>query len=560
MKKHKGMNGMNPTVERTLLLVLFLVLAISSADAQRVTGQSASEALRMGDFQKAYDQYMILLESFPGDPLYRYGAGVSLVRMSVRPDEAADHIMKAMDGRSAVRSAPEDSRYYLARALHLSGRFAEAAAEYEKYASEAGRRVSKSLGIPDLILQCRDLAGQVVARELEPYRNETISRPVTVIADSPSVPAVSSGISGHITPPQPLMPSTDKILASALDMRFYADSLNRAAALLEGQLRAAGQPLRDTLRQSISRIKTAEASALRSSDSLMLLAGVPIQRVLQEPVAPEKDERLTDPVEIVPETVVTPTVTIKQSEQLQPATKQPPVTSLFAIKDAPFYSRSNQITVSNSFPPGLIYTIQLAVFRNPVEPAHFKRLYPVFGVKSAESELTYYYTGLFRKMADASKSLQSVKNEGFKDAFVVIIMDGKPVSAERGSVLAKDWETRELPAWKGVVPEVSAAPVATDTVPPTLLFRVEVLRSARDDDKKLNDEISRLAGDRGYEIMNPAAKIYVYIVGKFLNFENASAYADLLRRNGYRDARVVAYAGRREIPLETALKLYDRLN
>ena len=69
-----------------------------------------------------------------------------------------------------------------------------------------------------------------------------------------------------------------------------------------------------------------------------------------------------------------------------------------------------------------------------------------------------------------------------------------------------------------------------------------------------------VAGDRGFEIMNPATGIYVYIVGKFLTFETASAYADLLRRNGYKEAKVAAYAGNREIPVETALKLFERKN
>ncbi len=88
--------------------------------------------------------------------------------------------------------------------------------------------------------------------------------------------------------------------------------------------------------------------------------------------------------------------------------------------------------------------------------------------------------------------------------------------------------------------------------------RVEVLRTNKDDNKQFNEEITRVTGDRGFEILNPEAGLYVYLVGKFLTFESASAYADLLRRNGYKDSRVVAYAGTREIPMETALKYFEK--
>ncbi len=69
------------------------------------------------------------------------------------------------------------------------------------------------------------------------------------------------------------------------------------------------------------------------------------------------------------------------------------------------------------------------------------------------------------------EALQSVKNEGFKDAFIAIMMDGKPISAERGSILAKEWGTRGLPEWKGVVPaEPTSCHAVKDTVIQTLLL------------------------------------------------------------------------------------------
>jgi hypothetical protein len=61
------------------------------------------------------------------------------------------------------------------------------------------------------------------------------------------------------------------------------------------------------------------------------------------------------------------------------------------------------------------------------------------------------------------------------------------------------------------------------------------------------------------EIMINASKQNVYLIGKFLTFESAAEYADLLIRNGQKDAKVVAYLGRREIPVETAKQLFEKL-
>ena len=90
-------------------------------------------------------------------------------------------------------------------------------------------------------------------------------------------------------------------------------------------------------------------------------------------------------------------------------------------------------------PPGLIYRIQLAVFRNPVAPSYFKGITPVYGFKVTGTDKTNYYAGMFRRSADAKKALLQVKETGFRDAFIVALSDNKPVSADRAAVLENEW-------------------------------------------------------------------------------------------------------------------------
>jgi len=536
------------------ILVFFCILSFFPVIvAQRVTSQSASEALSRGNYEISYEQYVVLLKSFPRDPFYLYGAGVSLVLLPARPAEATEYLRASLSNSSAVKSAPPDTRFYLARALHLSGHFSEAVAEYDKYSSQAGKKESKELGIAMLIKQCNEGVGK-------------LAEEVTEVSQVTQVAAVSTNLAVNkaetpvpeIRKPDPVPQSTDSYLTLALDKRHEADSLESVAVEHEAILRSADSSVRDSIKNDVADIRARSSVLLRESDSLLILAGVPVTKSKTVPdidvsTSPESKtvvERasITDSSAVIEDTVVEVSAQVKQA----------PIVTLFAIRESPYYSGSNPVTVSSSFPEGLFYTTQLAVFRNPVDPAYFKRLYPVFGIRNPGSELTYYYAGLFRNYADASKALPGVRNEGFKDAFIAIMMDGKPVSAERGSILAKEWGTKGFPQWKGVVPSESNLATGKDTVIQTLLLRIEVLRSSKDDNAQLNDELSRLAGDNGFEIMNPEAGLYVYLVGKFVTFESASAYADLLRRNGYKDARVVAYAGSREIPLETALKYFEK--
>ena len=49
----------------------------------------------------------------------------------------------------------------------------------------------------------------------------------------------------------------------------------------------------------------------------------------------------------------------------------------------------------------------------------------------------------------------------------------------------------------------------------------------------------------------------MYLIGKFLTFESALSYSDLLVRNGIKMARVAAYLGEKEIPIGKARELFD---
>ena len=105
----------------------------------------------------------------------------------------------------------------------------------------------------------------------------------------------------------------------------------------------------------------------------------------------------------------------------------------------PVSDPNEKITIDPEIPAGLIYRIQIAVFRNPVAPSYFKGITPVYGFKIAGTDKTTYYAGMFRRSSDAKKALAAVKTKGFKDAFIVALSGNKPVSADRAAIQEKEW-------------------------------------------------------------------------------------------------------------------------
>jgi hypothetical protein len=227
----------------------------------------------------------------------------------------------------------------------------------------------------------------------------------------------------------------------------------------------------------------------------------------------------------------------------------------FEILGKPATDPDVKIRIDPEVPQGLIYRIQVAVFRNPVAPLYFKGITPVFGFKSEGSDLKIYYAGMFRRLSDARNALGEVKAKGFKDSFITSFMGKKSVSPDRAAVLEKEWGSRPF---ERVVNKKQVI-IPADTLIPTLTFRVEVMRVAKPVKANIIDSMKTLAGGRGLDIITLENKKISYLIGNFITFESAAEYADLIVRNGYRDARVVAWLGTKEIPVETAKQLFENL-
>jgi hypothetical protein len=383
----------------------------------------------------------------------------------------------------------------------------------------------------------------------------------------------------------------DRVLAAAVKVQHEADSLAAIADADAGELEKMAPEEDEVMsrRASISRekadAKQAEADALflqlegdTAGRPKHTAVAVPTTRQLSgqtsgSSAAPATTSDLPPSSAQDPAQSQTPSTAEDQAQSRTPATAegqalspalalnpdpQPQLLSLFAVRTQPAYNAANPVPTDITLPEGLVYTIQVAAFKNPLNPALFKGLYPVYGKLKKETGITFYYTGFFRRLEDARQALPKAREAGFPDAFVIALMNDTRVSMERAAQLEKEWGAKPLPfEGEATATEEKADPAETRPVG-TLSFRAEVLRTDTPEPEMI-EKIELLAGQRGLDIIKNNEGESVFLIGNFITFESAEDYVSLLVRNGYSTARVAAWVGMYEIPVEAARELLKRL-
>ena len=520
------------------------------------------EAFSKGNYEQAYKEFRELLLTYSKDPLYQYYAGVCLVKLNRDPSEAITLLQLSLQSVSAVKNLPSDALFYLGRAQQMTGRFGEAMFSYNAFTEQVGKREARDMGIPEFINQCNLKKGAIAVQEKKPPEKVNIIREDTarvekVLVKQPEARAIIAT--------RDLQPGYDKVLDEAVGFQFDADSLSMVASEKKKELQIAADSQKVDLKAKISENEMLASAAQKSADTKYHEAELILNPVKE--VAVEKDSSFHEMVApVVRDTVQAPKtknsdnkVVIpvkKQTDTLQkvaPVISKPVVaTSFFEVLEKPGSDVGEKILVDPEVSAGLIYRIQIAVFKNPVQTSYFRGITPVYGFRIAGTDKTNYYAGMFRRSVDAKKALIEVKAKGFSDSFVVALFENKPVSADRAAVMEKEWSKKPFMTIVNTKNET-----APDTIPPTLLFRVEAIRSLFPLKPDAVEAIEKIAGNRGLDIRNLDDGNIVYMIGNFITFESADEYAGLLIRNGYRKSRVVAWLGKKEIPIETAKQLFD---
>ena len=104
-------------------------------------------------------------------------------------------------------------------------------------------------------------------------------------------------------------------------------------------------------------------------------------------------------------------------------------------KSRPADDWERQVLPESEIPMGLVYQVQIGVYKNPVTAETFKGITPIFS-KTTAIGITYS-AGIFEKFSDAKQAKEYVLSMGLHDAFVISYQDRKRITLAEAAKLEK---------------------------------------------------------------------------------------------------------------------------
>ncbi|MBE0668726.1 MAG: hypothetical protein IH593_13780, partial [Bacteroidales bacterium] len=527
----------------------------------RPSRAEAESAWNIGNYETAFQNFNGLLLLYSRDPLYKYYTGSCLVMLERDLPRAVTLLGSSINNSVNVKTVPDDVWFYYGRALQMNGSFSQATDAYDKFMKAAGKKESQQMDVQKYLDQCAKGQGALSieqrAQVTEPMA-QSIEHRALGTDNRENAKAKGQNITAEKEKEPVGVPEEyDLKLTRAVKLQYASDSLLRLAKGIRREMETAAA--REPFRLKAENLEK-EAAAMQAEADKIFLTLDPGDKPAAEVKAEVKAEAVTKAeakVEVKAEDKARPEV--KTGVEMQGRGEKEAVFSVFEVRTSPAYSSTVPIPVDRDAPPGLVYRIQLAAFKNAVPPQYFKGLYPLYAKVKPENGITYFYAGVFRTLDAAGKALPEARSTGFKDAFVIAFKDDIQISMERALLLEKEWSRKPL---FFIEPGVSAGinNALRDSIPVgTLAFRAEVIRSKQSLKPEVIEKIALLAGRRGLEMIKNNQGETLCLVGNFITFESAEEYVSLMIRNGYSTARVVAYVGSYEIPVEAAKELLNKL-
>lgn len=549
--------------------VFFLTVTLSGQDNTFVAAKGeAVSAFEKEDYKLALKHFRALLAEYSADPVYMYYTGACMIETGENISKAGVLVKNAIDKSSGFRPVPHKAWYYLGRYHHVRGNYQDAIEAYDFFRDNARRREVKKLEIERLISECESGKSSFVeaANEEARGREQGAGRVVlpkegelhdtVMTADTVSKPSVVVESPGE---------RYEQLATEALEYQYRTDSLLRLADRYRESLPSIAEADRQTVNAKILSLENLAFEYQRKADkkyreaAAMAMNNFDSQKMpsLEDLISEKKMQEREEPDDLTIQKekgqyVDSLTVSEKKVQadtSIMPDAEPEPVLGVFSDN----FDQGDEIPVNPELPEGLIYRIQVAAFRNPKQPGFFKGLGPVSIYRPENSDINFYYIGMFRSKELAGDALVKVRKNGFGDAFILALADGERISMEKAAVLEPEWSGQSLfnknsPAGQKIVEPAE---------PPTLVYRIQAMKTAKRNDHEKIELLERLSVNKSYDIIRSDNDQYVHLIGKFLTFESAATYADLLYRNGMKEAKVVAYLGNKEIPLEKAKELFD---
>jgi hypothetical protein len=281
--------------------------------------------------------------------------------------------------------------------------------------------------------------------------------------------------------------------------------------------------MQSSIRQTMERIRKIETSLLEQGITPEFTP------VVSAPAS------TTKPVKAIPGPLYfKPTTAFPAKHILPPKPEQPEVEEKYIFK----IGKTSQIFLNPPETAGLIYRIQIGSFSRKLPQKELKGLSPVF-IQQGKTLFTHY-AGQFTTHKEAEQTLPRIKKQGFRDAIIVALIDGKKTPMK--TALEYEAKHKEKPQPQPAMP----SPPPSTTQPETVAAPAKEKEAASTNKtvyhvvlgefpEKLPQALLKAVQQHtNKDIIKSSAKgNAVYIVGPFATLADAEKLQAQLKSSGF---------------------------
>lgn len=217
---------------------------------------------------------------------------------------------------------------------------------------------------------------------------------------------------------------------------------------------------------------------------------------------------------------------------------------------------------------GIMFTVQIGVFRNPRTSKDLYNLSPVFEEKITlgGQEAIKYMNGIFSDYMEAITAKDKIVRLGIKDAFVVVYHNGKAIPVNQATLILKNQGASALanPNDLNISITSNADNVKAEkdkkkdaAKPKNIVFKIQVgAFKGQAPDDKVDQFIKVSTYGALSDFMEGEMKIYT--IGEYKTYDEALKIRKKIFDDGVKDAFIIAFMGSEKITIEKALELLNQ--
>ncbi|MBU0765291.1 MAG: hypothetical protein KJ607_10700, partial [Bacteroidetes bacterium] len=202
---------------------------------------------------------------------------------------------------------------------------------------------------------------------------------------------------------------------------------------------------------------------------------------------------------------------------------------------------------------GLLYTVQIGVYRNNVTKEQLLNLDPIYK-DVINTDMIRYTTGIFTDEAQARRERDRIRQLGIPDAFVIAYRDGQRMNVGEARRIIEDQGRGAYTTEGGNASSAGRTTAGSAEV----YYRVQIGAYKNEVPTGVVSQFLTVAANQGLDQMKATDGSTLYLVGKFKSYNEASTKKDVLVNQGIADAFVVAYKGQVKISVNEAKEILGK--